>query len=496
MAKKASESNGLMPGPSIMGAKTHERWKAEREAKPFTSSVAEPHATGSQAHSCARKIAFNAFGVRRSEPEREWNVVVFKIGQRVHDFIQQTLVEEFGASTEVRVDMRPLAYVTGYADALVPMHPLTAEAGNTVVEVKSMAQYAFDLATGVKGNSPGPKLEHIAQGAMYGLKLNAKWLWIIYYGKDKGHTAEWLLGMDDPLEQFDGLTPRQIAEAEVERLAVILKEGNDGKLPPREIPGFGVVVDPLIDNRNDPNYCWNCAYCDWRTTCASAKDDATLDELLAPPAMATTDDEGDGMRRLQVRKRIERLNDEQRKAVAARWPKGVPTLREDGHTQEQLDLIVDVLDRVCGFEVDSLDRDAPPDEGMAMTDEDIEAIRRFVKELPSDAALIFGMLGKQAFDAGTPVELAKVRSERRFEITRAALRLAAFTGDNYADDTTLELLTPFFDGHIPTTATPGAVLSAMTIDEARKVAAVLDSLIAGTTKATYDGGHLTIVPAA
>lgn len=206
--------------------------------------------------------------------------------------------------------------------------------------------------------------------------------------------------------------------------------------------------------------------------------------------------EGDDMRRLQVRKRIERLTKEQRDAVAAQWPKGVPTLREDGHTQDQLDAIVDVLDRVCGFEVDSLDRDAPPDEGMTMTDEDIEAIRRYVKELPSDAALIFGMLGKQAFDAGTPVELAKVRSERRFEITRAALRLAAFTGDNFADDTTLELLTPFFDGHIPTTATPGAVLSAMTIDEARKLAAVLDSLIAGTTKATYDGGHLTIVPAA
>ena len=102
--------------------------------------------------------------------------------------------------------------------------------------------------------------------------------------------------------------------------------------------------------------------------------------------------EGDDMRRLQVRKRIERLNDEQRKAVAAQWPKGVPTLREDGHTQDQLDAIVDVLDRVCGFEVDSLDRDAPPDEGMTMTDDDIEAIRRYVKELPSDAALIFATL--------------------------------------------------------------------------------------------------------
>lgn len=229
------------------------------------------------------------------------------------------------------------------------------------------------------------------------------------------------------------------------------------------------------------NHLWQIY--EWRK-----RDDLIVDEPKT--------NEGDDMRRLQVRKRIERLNDEQRKAVAAQWPKGVPTLREDGHTQDQLDLIVDVLDRVCGFEVDSLDRDAPPDEGMAMTDEDIEAIRRFVKELPSDAALIFGMLGKQAFDAGTPVELAKVRSERRFEITRAALRLAAFTGDNYADDTTLELLTPFFDGHIPSTATPGAVLSAMTIDEARKLAAVLDSLIAGTTKATYDAGRLIIVPAA
>ena len=42
---------------------------------------------------------------------------------------------------------------------------------DTVVEIKSMRQYAFDLATGVKacrwGDLPGPKRQHLAQAGLY-----------------------------------------------------------------------------------------------------------------------------------------------------------------------------------------------------------------------------------------------------------------------------------------------------------------------------------------
>lgn len=213
--------------------------------------------------------------------------------------------------------------------------------------------------------------------------------------------------------------------------------------------------------------------------------------------LAELDPKGDDMKRLQIVRRIENLTTDQRGELAKAWPKGVPTLKASGdHTETQLSAIVDVLDRIAGFEVDDLSRDRVPDEGMTMSDEDIAVIRQRVNELDSAALFVFSMLGKQASEAGTAVELAKHRSERRYEITRAALRLAAYTGEGYADETSIELLTPLFDGPIPSTATPGAVLSAMTIDEARQTAAVLDALIAGTSVATYTDGHLSIVPAA
>ncbi len=226
---------------------------------------------GSQALSCARKIAFESIGYPGDVELDTKTLTAFRYGHLAHDdLIQPALVECFGAEVEVGATWMPELSLSLWLDAVYEAPVKTA------VEIKSMASYGFDVATGAKKNSrepAGPKAEHVVQSALGALApdVGAERQHIIYLSKERGSIAEWIFGVDEPLPHLEGATPRELVTEELARMAGILGRLDDGLLPRRVIPGHGLVIDPPAkDSKGQP---WLCRYCAFQPTCAGLSAD-------------------------------------------------------------------------------------------------------------------------------------------------------------------------------------------------------------------------------
>lgn len=315
--------------------------RARQQAEGPRPTAAGTRGRGSQAFQCARKVAFDVMGVPRDIEDSDWNLITFQIGHDAHDRIQRAFIKTRKARIEVPITHQPAYDVSGHADLVYDTHPLTGETRPNLItgEIKSMAQFGFDLATGNSNSrreSPGPKAEHIAQAAMYGLspQLQSEFVHMIYWSKGRGDIAEWILGMDEELPHLDGRTPREIGIAELERLTKIFATVDAGNIPAREIPGFGlVVVPPEPDSKNDP---WNCRYCAWQPTCAGlvAAELPAATIVDAAPTLTVG-----GMRQLPVRdalrERIVALSPDAQETLKESWG-DLPSLRKPERWTDEL----------------------------------------------------------------------------------------------------------------------------------------------------------------
>lgn len=242
----------------------------------------------SDAYACARKIAFSSLGVPKDVAYSRESLIAFRAGDAYHHIAQEAAVASLDARCEYPVDWTPVLSLSGHCDGvytlgqlkglLGPEHKVVTDlwdkgakgSDRVAVEIKSTAGYAFRLATGRSGNEPpGPKIEHLIQVGLYALspQVSAKWVHVALIDKDRNLTAEWLIGVDEPLPHLGGRTVRQLITQECERLAQLLAEMDNGDLPARNIPGFGMVDDPpSADSRDNP---WNCRYCAWQPTCTT-----------------------------------------------------------------------------------------------------------------------------------------------------------------------------------------------------------------------------------
>ena len=88
-----------------------------------------------------------------------------------------------------------------------------------------------------------------------------------------GQTLEWLLDLDEPVPGQNGMTPRQIALAEANRIKAIDAEINEGLIPERFVPEHGVVDEvPMMNSKHQP---WRCRYCRYNSLCATLPTDQT-----------------------------------------------------------------------------------------------------------------------------------------------------------------------------------------------------------------------------
>lgn len=227
---------------------------------------------GSFSHSCSRKIGLEVAQIPRTVPDNDAWLITWQIGQDAHDRIQAGLIRHFGARIEVPVSYKPHRDVSGNVDAVYDHNPITGEqrVNGTAVEIKSMKQWGFDQAIGRKtrrGEPAGPKAEHITQAAIYALapQLDVAWVHLIYWAKDSGDMADWVLGVDDPCTHLPGQpTPRQLAETEMDRFEKIFAVIDSGEVPGAAVPGYEPFADP---GNVDDN--WQCRFCAHQPTCVA-----------------------------------------------------------------------------------------------------------------------------------------------------------------------------------------------------------------------------------
>lgn len=220
------------------------------------------HASASSAGGCSRAIGFRVAGIELSDPITPDALVNFYIGDSVHDVVQKAIVGHWpDSTTEVTGIIGD--FLSGHCDVLY-----TAEDGKKVVcEIKTVSDFAFELATGIplksngrwKKKQPdppqGPKTEHLLQASIYALMLEAEYLAIVYVrktaAKDEPVLKEWRFAVADFQNQLLD---------EIERLKSIVTTVRDGNVPARKFEG-NTIYEPLKTR-------WPCSYCGWLTVCS------------------------------------------------------------------------------------------------------------------------------------------------------------------------------------------------------------------------------------
>jgi hypothetical protein len=240
------------------------RTPRERRERPAGQVGGRFNVSGALA--CHRARCLDALGTEPSNPPPPQTLVAFSIGATYHTLVQLALAHHFGEDfePEVRVDFRPDLDLTGYADGVI-------RSTLTVVEIKTMAPYAFGLAVegdkrrGYATGPDGPKLEHLVQAGLYAQGLALGQVLLVYIDKGSGRTAEWLVRLGDVLST--GQTLRLEVASELAEIAELCDLLDRGKLPERYVPGFGPVgVLPATDSRDGP---WQCRLCRHYDTCSA-----------------------------------------------------------------------------------------------------------------------------------------------------------------------------------------------------------------------------------
>lgn len=263
-----------------------EKWAAEADDdKPTALGTPFRH---SDAGKCARKIAYTAAGIPKSDPmdlSGWWNT---GLGTRIHELWQEALLARYpDAEIEPKVAMVG-ADGSGHLDAVIRWHDKDSYSMVTAVELKTIGGYGYKAATGTarKGTpAEGPKSEHILQAAINGLAVDADEVVISYLSKEaisinvaKGYgvselerfCCEWTFTRD----QYEPL-----AREEAARVAAILARVERGELAPRRVPGEmpkgAEVKNPATGawtlesdgSTVDTGSTWQCGYCSHQTLC-------------------------------------------------------------------------------------------------------------------------------------------------------------------------------------------------------------------------------------
>ena len=164
------------------------------------------------------------------------------------------------------VDLSPLGVsLSGSSDGV------EVDGQTRLLEIKTCGAYPFRLAkeTGL------PKRQHVAQAALYAMGTpEVTHLWMVYLAKEsgfKGHkageTIEWVIELDEEL--FDGFTPRQIAEQELDNFRSVQQSLSEEMLPDAVVfddDGVDMLVEkpPAYGSKGKP---WNCCYCRYQSIC-------------------------------------------------------------------------------------------------------------------------------------------------------------------------------------------------------------------------------------
>ncbi|HEX9991625.1 MAG TPA: hypothetical protein VGB14_01725 [Acidimicrobiales bacterium] len=243
----------------------------------------------SDAGKCARMLSYKAAGLPASDPMDLPGVWVTSLGTLLHEHWQAALQRRYpDAQVEVKLRVDGLD-ASGHADAL-----LVVDGRRIAYELKTVGGYAFKMKVGERGAPEGPSHDHLLQGALNAVALDADELVIGYLATEAisinaaqrrklqgaaRFAAEWTFTRDE----FEPL-----AERERSRMTSILRLVDDGMLAARRfadpsLPVGHEVVDPVASAGDgrwelrrdgsvvDAGTWWACGYCAFRSLCATTR---------------------------------------------------------------------------------------------------------------------------------------------------------------------------------------------------------------------------------
>ena len=234
---------------------------------------AKPTAAGtlmrcSDALNCLRQRGFAAAKFPEAHSFDTSTLIAFSLGTSMHELLQNSISHVHGGEFEKVVDLSPLGVsLSGSSDGVVEVDGQTR-----LLEIKTMGAYPYKIAkeTGL------PKRQHVAQAALYALGTpGVTHLWMVYVAKESGFRGafkagsmlEFIIDLDEPT--FEGLSPRQIAEGELENFRSVQSDLSNGMLPDAVVfddDGVDMLVEkpPAYGSKGKP---WNCCYCRYQSIC-------------------------------------------------------------------------------------------------------------------------------------------------------------------------------------------------------------------------------------
>jgi hypothetical protein len=235
----------------------------QREARESMLPEGVLHSSASSAGQCARAIGLRVANLAPTDPPEADSLFNFFVGDQIHDIVQRAIVNKWPNSTTETGGVIE-DFMVGHSDVLYEAE----DSEKVVCEIKSTADFGFELATGValksngrwKSKTPkpaeGPKREHKLQAGIYAIMHGAKYVAIVYVrktaAKDEPVIYEW---------RFKSEELKDAAEMEILRHKGIVEMVRGGRIPDREYNG------EIIANPNSVRF--PCSYCNYRQACLS-----------------------------------------------------------------------------------------------------------------------------------------------------------------------------------------------------------------------------------
>ncbi len=275
------------------------------EAGPKPTAFGTPFRV-SDSGACIRKRTFSAFSAMESDEFSSQTYMAFEIGNAIHKSIQDALECDGNGwyfESEVPIDLTEVSKkvglgieefgLSGHCDGIITQN---GSGIKTIVEIKTVSGYAAKLAWrymrgGKGGNDAGPKREHVAQATLYALGVEAESVLIVYVAKESdyrtgikaGDIMQWEFGLHETTDYWNGQTPYDIAMGELRHFQYADRYYRKGLVAPAYVPddnGDLVLVHDRPGYMQKGGKPWNCAYCNYNTTCRSLSQDEVSVDLI------------------------------------------------------------------------------------------------------------------------------------------------------------------------------------------------------------------------
>ena len=222
----------------------------------------------SDAQNCLRQRGFAAAKFPEAHQLDTTVLLAFSLGTSMHELLQESIGNVYDGEFEAVVDLSGSGVsLSGSADGVVEIDGETM-----LLEIKTMGAYPFKMAK----ESGLPKRQHVAQAALYAMGFpEVTKLWMVYLAKEsgfRGHKAgemlEFIIDLDEPT--FEGLTPRQVAEGELENFRSVQNDLSNNMLPDAVVfddNGVDMLVEKPPAYGSSKGQPWNCRYCRYQSIC-------------------------------------------------------------------------------------------------------------------------------------------------------------------------------------------------------------------------------------